>query len=129
MFTDRLHQNVTQPLIDLDRTLAELQSGQGTGGQLLRETAQYDQLQKASVDLRDTIARLRQSEFLHSTDLYESWNRTVAGMIDAVDELSTSPMLATTDTYDSLNGMTKQWRDTLKDIRENPRKYLRMKVF
>jgi len=129
MYTDKLHQNVTQPLIDLDQSLAKIQSGQGMGGQLLRDTAQYDQVQKASVDLRETLARLRQSEFLHGTQMYDDWNRMVTGFIQSVDELSTNPMLGSTDTYDSMNGAAKQLRDSIRDLRQDPRKYLRLKIF
>src|ERR1035438_7536927 len=41
LYTDALYRKVTEPLRQLDESLARLQSGQGTGGALLHDTQQY----------------------------------------------------------------------------------------
>ncbi len=38
-------------------------------------------------------------------------------------------MLTTSAVYDNLQGMAKELQTTTKDFRENPKKYLRFKVF
>ena len=54
--------------------------------------------------------------------MVSAWMRTV-------DEMNASPMLITSETYDNLNGMAREVRGTMKDFRENPQKFLRLKVF
>jgi hypothetical protein len=46
-----------------------------------------------------------------------------------VDDFSVNPLMTSTATYESLTGMAKEIEATMKDFRENPKKYLRMKVF
>ena len=38
-------------------------------------------------------------------------------------------MLTTTAVYENFKGMAKELQETVKDFRENPRKFLRLKVF
>ena len=56
LYTDALYRKVTEPLRQLDENLARLQSGQGSGGLLLRDTQQYAQAQAQIGDLRHSIA-------------------------------------------------------------------------
>jgi len=43
--------------------------------------------------------------------------------------MNADPLLNSTALYESLVGSTGEARETIKDFRENPRKYLRLKVF
>ncbi len=45
------------------------------------------------------------------------------------DEFNASPLLTNSAVYDNLQGMAKELQTTTRDFRENPRKYLRFKVF
>ena len=46
-----------------------------------------------------------------------------------VDEINTSRMLNDTDLYEGINGAAREMQKNVKDFRENPRKYLRLKIF
>jgi phospholipid/cholesterol/gamma-HCH transport system substrate-binding protein len=129
LYSDELYQRISRPIEDLDRDLARLQAGQGTGGHLLRDSAQYDQARRQVAGLRRSIADMRAAEFLKSDGMYAQWNRALAAWIGKVDSFNASPSLQTTADYDNLNGMAAQARDTLREFREDPRKFLRMKVF
>jgi phospholipid/cholesterol/gamma-HCH transport system substrate-binding protein len=129
LYTDQLYQQISQPLIDLDRSLARLQSGQGDAGQLLRDSAQYDKLRSDTADLRRSIADLRAAEPMQSDTLYADWNRLLLSLIESVDAFNRGPAMTTTQAYDNLNGFARELQDTVKDFRQNPRKYMRMKVF
>ena len=37
--------------------------------------------------------------------------------------------MATPEVYDTLNGMTRELQNTMRDFRQDPKKYLRLKVF
>ena len=113
----------------MDQGLARLQAGQGSGGALLRDTRQYEQALAQVADLRRSIHDLRGSG--------NDDRRTRLRRLDAaggrhhrqVDQFNASPMLTTSAVYDNLQGMAKELQTTTKDFRENPKKYLRVKVF
>jgi phospholipid/cholesterol/gamma-HCH transport system substrate-binding protein len=129
LHTDQLYRQISQPLVDLDRSLARLQSGQGGAGQLLRDSAQYDKLRSDMEGLRRSIADLRAAEPMRSDTLYADWNRGVLSLIESVDAFNRAPAMTTTQVYDNLNGFARELEDTVKDFRQNPRKYMRIKVF
>lgn len=129
LHTDRLYQQISQPLVELDRSLARLQSGQGDAGQLLRDSARYDKLRSDTEDLRRSIADLRTAEFMRSDSLYADWNRQVLSLIESVDAFNRGPAMTTSLAYDNLNGLARELQDTVRDFRQNPRKFMRMKVF
>jgi phospholipid/cholesterol/gamma-HCH transport system substrate-binding protein len=128
LYTDKLYRQMTAPVVALDQALAKIQSGQGAG-LYLRDSAQYDQLRTAMSDLGSAIAGLRNDPLLQSDELYRQWTSGVVGMIQSVDQIRASPMFANSPMYDNLNGFAKELRDNLRDFREHPSKYLRMKVF
>src|ERR1035437_6638135 len=55
LYTDTLYRQISEPLRQLDESLARLQSGQGTRGALLRDTQQYEQALAQVADLRRSI--------------------------------------------------------------------------
>jgi hypothetical protein len=71
---------------------------------------------------------------LASDAAYVEWNRLVAGWIENVDALnagqgSMGQMVANAQTYESLHGAISEFAATVKDFREHPQKYLRLKLF
>jgi phospholipid/cholesterol/gamma-HCH transport system substrate-binding protein len=126
---DRLHAQASSLLEQLDQTIAQIQSGRGTAGELLRSTARYDQLLSKTQEFRQQLAELGKSDLLQSENAYDSVNRTLAGLIQSVDDLNRNPHVTNTVLYDNLTGSLKELRDNLRDFRLNPRKYLRLKVF
>jgi phospholipid/cholesterol/gamma-HCH transport system substrate-binding protein len=127
--TDRLYQQISQPLVELDRSLARLQSGQGGVGQFLRDSSRYDQLRSDTEGLRRSIADLSAAELMRSDTMYTDWNRRVLGLIESVDAFNRGPALTTSQAYDNLNGVARELQDTVRDFRQNPRKFLRIKLF
>ena len=129
LHTDQLYQQISRPLIELDRSLARLQSGQGDASQLLHDSAQYDKLRSDTEDLRRSIADLRAAELMRSDTLYADWNRGVLSLIESVDAFNRGPAMTTSQAYDNLNGFARELQDTVRDFRQNPRKFMRIKVF
>ncbi|HUI53643.1 MAG TPA: MlaD family protein [Bryobacteraceae bacterium] len=127
--TDKLHQQVLDFLSGLDLTLAKLQSGQGVAGRLLVDSAQYEQLVAAVHELQRFAERLGANEYLQSDRAYSSANRLIASLSQRVDEMNASPLVSTTVLYDNLNGAARELREAVRDFRQNPKKYLRLKVF
>ena len=129
LYTDTLYRQITEPLRQLDESLARLQSGQGTGGSLLRDTQQYDQALAQVADLRRSIESLQGAEMMTSDRAYNDWTRQAAAIIRQVDEFNAGPMLTTSAVYDNWQGMAKEFQATTQEFRENPQKFLRIKLF
>src|SRR5262249_37485263 len=129
LYTDQLYRQVAQPLVALDQDLARLQSGQGSVGALLRDNAQYDQAQSVARDLRQTVTDFRKSPFVSSDSMYRDLNRSLTHVIRSVQDLNANPMIAGSHTYENLNGAARELRNAIHDFRQDPRKYLRMKMF
>ena len=129
IYSDALYRKMREPLVQLDQTLARLQAGRGGLGKFLRNPAQYEQLRAEARDLRKSIASVQSAAFVSSDGMYAGWNRTLSGLIQKVDEVNAMPMFSSSEMFDNLNGAAAQMRTMLKDFRENPRKYLRLKIF
>jgi phospholipid/cholesterol/gamma-HCH transport system substrate-binding protein len=129
LFTDAPYRQILEPLRQLDESLALLQAGQGTGGQLLHDNQQYTQALAQVADLRRSIGSLHGSEMMTSPKAYDDWTRQAAGIIRQVDEFNAGSLLTTSAAYDNLQGMAKEVQTTAKEFRENPQKFLRIKLF
>src|ERR1035437_184783 len=129
LYTDALYRKIAEPVRQLDESLARLQSGQGTGGALLRDTRQYEQALAQVAGLRRSIDSLHGAEMMTAERSYNDWTRQVAAIIRTVDQFNAGPMLTTPAVYDNLRGMATEIQATPKEFRENPRKFLRLKPF
>ncbi|HLY15697.1 MAG TPA: MlaD family protein [Bryobacteraceae bacterium] len=128
------HDNVRTSLRQLDDRLAQMQASP-----LLRETSQYDQIRDQIAQVRSTLADLNAGkgaggQMLASDAAYVEWNRRVAAWIANLDALragegSMGQMLSNTQTYDSLNGFMRELAAGMKELREHPQKFLRLKLF
>jgi phospholipid/cholesterol/gamma-HCH transport system substrate-binding protein len=129
LYSDRLHRDIFNTLAGFDKTLARLEAGQDPGGRFLRDPAEYQSLRAAAADLRRSIAGWRGSELVSSDSLYTDWNARISSLIRAVDEFNAGPALSSSQLYDSLNGAAKELGEALRDLRSDPKKFLRIKVF
>ena len=128
LYSDRLYRRMTAPVIELDQALAKLQSGQGAG-RLLVDDAQYQGALATVRDLRSSIDAMRNSPFVKSDEFYSGMNRSVASFTQTVDQINAGSLFGAPQTYESLNGFARELEHTVRDFRENPKKYLRLKVF
>jgi phospholipid/cholesterol/gamma-HCH transport system substrate-binding protein len=128
LYTDRLYRRITTPVIELDRALARLQSGQGAG-RMLTDAAQYEQAVATVKDLRASIDGFRHSDLVQSDALYADVGRMIGAWTQTVDQLNAGPLFAAPQTYESLNGMARELEKSMRDFRGNPKKYMRLKVF
>jgi phospholipid/cholesterol/gamma-HCH transport system substrate-binding protein len=134
LYNATMHDNLSASLRQLDDRLAQLQANR-----LLRDTTQYDQIRDQIAQVRRTLADLNAGkgaggEFLKSDAAYVEWNRRLAAWIENVDALnsgegSMGQMLSNAQTYESLNGALRELQSTMKEFREDPQKFLRLKVF
>jgi len=127
--TDKPYAQVSNMLERIDRTIAQIQAGQGTAGQLLQSSAQYDDFLQQAQAFHRTVENLEKNALFQSTDLYDNLTATLGALIQKVDEVNQNPLMMNSSLYENLNGSMKELRDNLKDFRSNPGKFLRLKLF
>ena len=129
VYTDTALEKFRAPLLKFDSMLATIQSGQGGLGRFLRDPAQYEQFRGMLHDMQASLADVRSAEFIRSDDAYAGWTQSIASIARQVDDINANPLLNVADVYERFNGAARDIQHTVKDFRENPRKYLRLKVF
>jgi phospholipid/cholesterol/gamma-HCH transport system substrate-binding protein len=129
IYTDALYRKLRDPFVQLDHKLALLQSGRGGFGKFLRDPAQYEQTRASVQSLRKAISDAGSADFIASDTMYSDWNHTVSHLIGKVDEVDAMPMFSSSEMFDNLNGAAGEMRKTVKEFREDPRKFLRLKIF
>lgn len=139
IYDDKLYEQVRAPIKRLDTAMTELQAGRGAGGQVLKDPGQYDRVRKSVSTLRQTLEDLNAGkgptgQLLKSDDLYVRMNGVIDQVNTAVDVLTSGEgtlghLMVNSSLYDNLQGSTRNLQAMLKDLRANPQKFLRLKVF
>jgi phospholipid/cholesterol/gamma-HCH transport system substrate-binding protein len=134
LYSSAMHDNLTTSLRQLDDRLAQVQANR-----MLRDTTQYDQIRDQIAQVRHTLADLNAGkgaggQLLTSDAAYLDWSRRVAAFTETLDALNSGEgamgqMLSNAQTYESLNGSLRELHSNMKEFRQDPRKFLRIKIF
>jgi phospholipid/cholesterol/gamma-HCH transport system substrate-binding protein len=122
-----------------DNMLASIQNGEGTAGNLFASDEQYDEILRELTGLRSTLADANAGKGKWGVLLQDDASyRQITHLLSTTDALivslnagegNTGRLLANAQLYESLNGSLRRMEEFLRDFRENPRKYLRVKPF
>jgi phospholipid/cholesterol/gamma-HCH transport system substrate-binding protein len=128
LYSRESYENLRGSLQRLDAGLAQIQAGRGPTGRLIRDSAGYDALRAQVADIDRQVKQIGDTELIKSDALYQTWNRNLSALIRAVDNFRAGPLLNDVQLYESLLGATLDLTGSVKDLRENPKKYLRMRM-
>jgi phospholipid/cholesterol/gamma-HCH transport system substrate-binding protein len=130
---NRIHDRVSQ----IDKVLASIQNGEGTAGHLFASDEQYNEILSELTSLRSTLADANAGKGKLGAALQDDAQyRQIARMLAATEAMIESlnagegqagRLLANARLYEALNGSLRSMEELLRDFRENPRKYLRIK--
>ncbi|HUJ22407.1 MAG TPA: MlaD family protein [Bryobacteraceae bacterium] len=138
IYDDTLANDVHATLDKLNAILAELQQGRGTAGKLLKDEALYADLRHATDQFNQLVSDLQAGrgsagKILKDDRLYNQINQLVAKVDTTVDKLNSGQgtlgqLMVNPQLYESLNGATGELHQLIKDMRANPKKFLRIKL-
>ena len=119
---------------NLDQMLAGIQNGEGAGGHLYASTEQYDAMRNGFASVRKTVDGLRSSTVVKDDEMYRRFEASLKNLNQTIDawnngEGTLGNLLTSAQLYESLSGSGKSMEEFLRDFRNNPKKYLRLKVF
>ncbi len=135
---DALYNEARSAVAGVDALIAGLQKGEGTAGQLLKNPALYDEARASVAELRVILQDIRSGKgtagkLVTDDQLYQR----IASVTESLDKLLTAinqgegtigQLVVNRALYDNLTGTTDELRALLRDIRANPKKFLRFKV-
>lgn len=126
LYSTKMSDGISTSLRELDDRLAKLQASP-----FLRDSAPYDQIRDQITKLRNGLPK---GPWITSDADYVAWNRRLAAWIESVDALNSGEggmgqMLANAQSYESLAGSLQNLATTMKEFREDPQKFLRIKIF
>src|SRR5260221_8754892 len=143
---EEFYQDIRAPIKRIDAMLNDMQQGQGTLGKLLKDPALFDETRQTVSDLRRLVdvdfkkllddlnaGKGTAGKLLKDEELYKRMNQLVANLSGSIDKLNAGQgalgqLLVNPQLYESLNGVTRETQALLKDIRANPKKFLRIKL-
>jgi len=138
IYDPSLYDEIRAPLKRIDSMLADLQAGQGTAGKLLKDPALYDEAQRSLVEIHGLLNDLNAGKgtagkLLKSEELHDQLKATIAKIDLMIDKMNAGQgtvgqLLVNRQLYDNLNGATAEIHELIKDIRSNPKKFLRIKL-
>lgn len=138
LYDDTLYNDIRKPLQRLDDMMAQLQNGKGTAGKLLTDEVVYEDAHKSIADLREMLDSLNAGKgsagkILKDEELYNQLQLITTKVNAAIDKINAGQgtigqLLVNPQLYDSLNGATREAQLLVKDIRANPKKFLRIKL-
>jgi phospholipid/cholesterol/gamma-HCH transport system substrate-binding protein len=137
LYDEILYNEARASIAHLDQVIADLQAGQGTAGKLLKDPALYD-------DARASIAQVRQllddinagkgtaGKLLKDETAYRHIDGILTKAETTMDRLNAGEgtlgqLLVNRQLYDSTRGLTTEMQQLMKEIRANPKKFLRFK--
>src|SRR5215467_4444967 len=136
--SDEMYTKVDRGLDSFNLILADLRSGKGTLGKLMYDPTLYDQTKEAMAHgnamLRDARAgKGSLGKLVTDDELYNKLRDTSSHLASATAKLNDNTttagkLFSDPKLYDNLAGLTGDMRLLVGDFRQNPKKFLRIKV-
>lgn len=137
-YNNEFYDTIRAKVSSMDKTLGAIENGEGTAGHLYLSDDQYDSIVRQLTDLRKNIADATSGKGSFGPILNDdgSWDRATLllkqldGTLAALKagDGRAGQLLANAQLYESLNGSLRNFEELLRDLRENPRKYLRVRL-
>ena len=138
LYDDSLYQELRAPIKRLDAMLADLQNGQGTAGKLFKDPALFNDATQVLTEIKGLVADLNAGKgtagkLLKDDQLHQRANELIARLNTTIDKIDAGQgtigqLVVNPQLYQELNGATREFQDLAKDIRANPKKFLRIKL-
>ena len=138
IYDPTLYNELQLPIKRVDALLADLQSGKGTAGKLLYDQALYDQATEIENQIKALLADLNAGKgtagkLLKDDQVAQQLETLVTKLNGTIDRINSGQgtvgqIMVNRQLYDSLEGATREFQGLAKDMRANPKKFLRIKL-
>lgn len=136
--SDEMYGKVNNALDNVNGIVADVRAQKGTIGKLLYDPSLYDEAKKALANGNGMISDVRSGKgslgkLATDDELYNKLKETSANLATATGKLNDNTttagkLFSDPKLYDNLTGLTGDLRLLIGDFRQNPKKFLRIKV-
>jgi phospholipid/cholesterol/gamma-HCH transport system substrate-binding protein len=136
--SDELYGKVNSALDNVNGVVTDVRSEKGTIGKLLYDPSLYDEAKKALTNGNAMISDVRAGKgslgkLATDDELYNKLRDTTSNLASATAKLNDNTttagkLFSDPKLYDNLTGLTGDMRLLIGDFRQNPKKFLRIKV-
>jgi phospholipid/cholesterol/gamma-HCH transport system substrate-binding protein len=138
LYDDQLYNDIRKPIQRLDDMLAQVQQGKGTAGKFIYDEQIYDEARATIGEAKKMLDNLNAGKgtagkFLTDDEIYTQLTMISQKVNSAIDKINSGQgtigqLMVNPQLYDALNGTTRELNALVKDIRANPKKFLRIKL-
>lgn len=135
---ESLYNETNASVARLNSLLEGMQKGQGTAGQFLQNPALYNEARASVAELRSIIAGLNAGKgtagkLLKDEAAYQRLEAVLTKLNNTMDRLNSGQgtlgqLIVNPELYNSIDGLTTELRTLVREIRQNPKKYLSIKL-
>lgn len=136
--SDEMYTKVDKGLDNVNVVLADMRAGKGTLGKMIYDPTLYDQTKEAMTNANSMLRDARAGKgslgkFVTDDTLYDKLRETSANFASASAKLNENTttvgkMFSDPKLYDNLAALTGDMRLLIGDFRQNPKKFLHIKV-
>lgn len=136
--SDELYTKVDKSVDSMNVMLADMRAGKGTLGKLIYDPTLYDQTKETMTNANSMLRDVRAGKgslgkFVADDALYDKLRETSANFASASAKLNENTttvgkMFSDPKLYDNLAALTGDMRLLIGDFRQNPKKFLHIKV-
>jgi phospholipid/cholesterol/gamma-HCH transport system substrate-binding protein len=138
LYDEALYSEARTSLARLDQLIADLQAGQGTAGKFLKDPALYDETRASIAQVRKLLDDINAGKgtlgkLLKDEGAYNQIQGVLGKVDTTLDRINSGQgtigqLLVNPQLYDSMRGLSGELQGLVKDIRANPKKFLRLKL-
>lgn len=138
IYDPTLYQEVQSPIKRLDAMLADLNAGTGTAGKLLKDPALANDLHDILNQMKTLVADINAGKgtagkLLKDDQLNQRMEELLTKFNTTIDKINSGQgtigqLMVNPQFYDSLTGLSREFQGLAKDMRSNPKKFLRIKL-
>jgi phospholipid/cholesterol/gamma-HCH transport system substrate-binding protein len=136
--SDEMYGKVDKALDNVSAIITDLRAGKGTLGKLLTDPTLYDQAKEAIANTNSLVGDVRAGKgsigkLATDDTLYNKLRDTSSNLAQATAKLNDNTttagkLFSDPQLYDNLTGLTGDLRLLIGDFRQNPKKFLHIKV-
>jgi phospholipid/cholesterol/gamma-HCH transport system substrate-binding protein len=133
-----MYDQINKTVADVDALILDIRAGRGTAGKFVTDDALYEEARQSISELKQMLAELNQGKgtmgkLLKDDQIANDLSSTLTKVNTTIDNINDGKgtigqLMVNPQLYESLNGFSTELRDFMKDVRANPKKYLRVKL-
>ncbi len=135
---DKLYRDLSDTAVNLRAATENLRAGQGTAGKLLNDKEMGEKLSNSIAKLEGVIVRIEKGDgtlgkLSRDPALYNNLNQVMANLKPLTERMSkgegtVGKLFSDKELYDNTNNTVKELQLLIRDIRQDPKQYLRIRL-